>query len=380
MRLDQLASTSLRLWARGLSRRCVRSLTTTNIDLPTATTTQASRSEPTRIHWHSVPLDKGGGGEGIPLPQRPSDLTVRRVWSILREVRASGAAPLHTFALSILAQEARQALALEITPTVEQTTRSIDATATALPDSATQLLFDLRYLNAALAAAAEAPNTTTTTTTSDGTTSLDQLEAELSRLSKRVDPISHTLADKPLGRAVRSSVESLSTLLNPLSVTSSSTPATSATAAATSAPPPPQPQQAGSGDGGGMLRLPPPCARFSLLPVQTPPLHSKRLLGREGASGERPGGSAGSSAAGSDAAKGDAADGEGAGGSIFARVGGVLSSATRGGLKESVLDGLASTSAAAKATALGDKLLGGRWQGRSWEERAFSAVGPLDSA
>lgn len=171
-------------------------------------------------------------------------------------------------------------------------------------------------------------------------------------------------------------------------------PTTTTTAAAA------QPSSAASAAEHPVLRLAPPCARFSLLPVQTPPLHAKRM--RREAGGAGGGGTLSSHSPHTAAAPTkeygtDNADGSGGASAVtavFARVGGVLSdtrgvlseklsSATRsggamGGVLAGRLDGLSSTSLGGAATSLGGAAtsLGGAISSSSLGGRVLGGLRP----
>jgi len=371
-------------------------------------------AECTRLGWQAVPLEGAGGGGGatIPLPQRPSDAVVCMVWEVVRAVRTAGAAPLHPGALTALARAARAACAAALGGAVARAEESTDAAARALSDSVTQLRFDVRYLDAALDLGNTPPAPPSASPPAPASNeppvaSLADLDDALSRLSKRVDPISHTLSQKPLAHAVRASVDSLTTALAPLTTPTAqpppaTTPPTTTTTAAAA-----QPSSAASAAEHPVLRLAPPCARFSLLPVQTPPLHAKRM--RREAGGAGGGGTLSSHSPHTAAAPTkeygtDNADGSGGASAVtavFARVGGVLSdtrgvlsrqhgvlseklsSATRsggamGGVLAGRLDGLSSTSLGGAATSLGGAAtsLGGAISSSSLGGRVLGGLRP----
>ena len=240
----------------------------------TAQITEVAK-EPPRTHWRAVPLESGAASSGatIALPQRPTDLTVGRVWLLLKELRLASAVPLHPTALAVFAQEAKVAIAEDFSNRVVKKVAAACEAASEIPDSLMQLLFDLRYLEHALGASQQPlPSSTFSATatlvasvTGTSEPSLASLQADLAKLAKRIDPIAQTLADKPLGHAVNASLSTLAALLHPLaSVNEQPLPKTHA--------------QISSSDGnGGIFRLPPSCARFSPLPIQTPSLHAKRI-------------------------------------------------------------------------------------------------------
>lgn len=278
-RLQAVAGRALQAWARLLSRRCIRTAAVPSSAAATAATVTAQitevTKEPPRIHWRAVPLESGAASSGaaIALPQRPTDLTVGRVWLLLKELRLASAVPLHPTALAVFAQEAKVAIAEEFSSRAVKKVAAACEAASEIPDSLMQLLFDLRYLEHALGASQQplpsssfsATATFVASATGTSEPSLASLRADLAKLAKRIDPIAHTLAEKPLGHAVNASLSTLATLLHPLaSVNEQPLAKTHA--------------QISSGDGnGGIFRLPPSCARFSPLPIQTPSLHAKRV-------------------------------------------------------------------------------------------------------
>ena len=175
-----------------------------------------------------------------------------------------------------------------------------------------------------------------------------------------MDPIAHTLTEKPLARAVTASVDALVTLLSPLATPPAGTlgkPVRAAPLAGAA-------EAAGgpAGGEGGMLRLPPPCARFSLLPVQTPQL--RHQAAGQAADSALGGGGASNRDDEYDDARAEGGEG-GAGAAVtavFARVGDVLSSVKSGGLGGSVL-----------GSGLGGSVLSGRLDTLSRQLRGSSA-------
>ena len=368
--LEALAQRAISRWARALSGRCLLALPRPAAPPPpcaaaaaaaTATAPAAAPAaapaeacapsipapsaalpcQPGRIDWHAAPLGTSLAPSSvaatpaassaaaaaaaprptIPLPHRPSDLLVRRVTWLLTGLHEAAAVALHPAALATLAQEARRAFAHEMQPVVAA---ALATSAAALPDSAMQLMFDLRYLDAALSAV-HAPAAGGAARPGDdeaGGPTLRSLERSLVKLSEQIDLVAHRVADKPLQRAVQASLTSLGTLASPIR-------------GAPLAPPTAMASMADAAER-GIFRLPaPPCPRFSYLPVKTPPLHATPHAG----------GGATATAGHASAALPRGADADGqanasAVSGMLARVGGVLSSATR-------------------RTALGERMLGG---------------------
>jgi hypothetical protein len=290
-----------------------------------------------------MPLDGGasGGGATIPMPQRPSDLCIGAVQKLVAEVYSAGIAPLYPRALAALAMAARSSFARALAPLADAET-SREEMPSALPETALQLLFDLKYLDAVLPEQAAGATGGAQPTTRTGAASFATLITSLAQLSRQTDPIAHTLIDKPLTLAVAQSVASLGTLTAPLvacrardarephvaaGVRPAATPAVAAT------------------DGGDrcIFKLPAPSARFSHLPIQTPPLRSKHPLrpavssipaigpGPAGASSAAAASSHPDSSAGPSAVSDLVRQGVSQGLGGLARVGGVLSSTGLGG-------------------------------------------------
>ena len=362
--LEAAASQALRGWASSLSLRSIRHLVTTSN--PTVASSSSFSTDPTRVHWHAVPMDTGASSAPgcstpnakIPLPYRPSDQTVRHIWRLLRELRLASAAPLHASALSVLADEANRALVGELSDAVGRATRYVGLHQSGvIPDHVTQLLFDVRYLERTLGTAIREHR---------GQADLDghsftSLQASLTTLSKKVDPICQLLVERPLHNAVDTSVATLGTLFHPVAA----------------APPRSGVHHLASSDiacaavgsravraatqGGGGIRLPVACARFSSLPVQTSALQLANLpteasstdgvtAARESAFAERAGGAA------------DVGDGRSFASGMLSKVGGAFSSARvtgTNGVTGRMTVALAGKLDGLSSTGIGDRVLGG---------------------
>lgn len=103
-----------------------------------------------------------------------------------------------------------------------------------------------------------------------GTGAMRAKQDELKRKSQHADPVNFTLSEKPLRQAAAVAAKSMSTLFAPLGgVAASAQQPKTATSAAT-LPVGTRPAS--------LLQLPPPCARFLYLPVQTTALQSRHSL------------------------------------------------------------------------------------------------------
>jgi len=272
----------------------------------------------TQLTWQPAALYAGGGdaGSSIMLPHQPSEHVLGPLWGLLGRLRACGVGGMQPRLLASVLRHARAAFADGLAATVDA---NAAADAAGRPseqamDVATQVQFDLTYLRAALcertppadhaaalglAAPPAAPTAAATAPT---------LEALARRNSSNLDPISWAVSEAPLQAKAVAALGGVSALLGSLhpeltahmhSGGGGGGPAAAAAAAAA---------------GPATLRLAPPCARFTSLPVQTPQLRTRRAvlaaLGDPGAAG---GGAAGGGGGGSDAL-GDGVGGGGSGG------------------------------------------------------------------
>ena len=198
------------------------------------------------------------------LPHAPSEHVMRAVWGLVSRLRRVGVGGLQPRLLCAVLRHARAAFAVGLRPTVSELRRP------ELADAAMQMQLDLVWLRVALCERHEPEGDATALlglpsprhaagAGADGA-SLEQLADANSGC---LDPISWAVSEAPLQARALASLAASSALLGALNP--DLTTATHAGAAG-AAPP------------AATLRLAPPCARFGTLPLQTPPLRTRRAL------------------------------------------------------------------------------------------------------
>ena len=237
-----------------------------------------------KLGWEAVKLEGSAASEtSVPLPCAPTAAIPRRLFALVSKMRSSGAAALHPASTQALAGQARAEFAAWLAPSVgavvEGTSAGLAGATQHDATVVTQLLFDLLYTRAALGDV-DSPTPTAPLPPSQEP-SLQALQHALTKASQRADPIAHAVTYRPLAAAAHRAAESLSTALYPLALHASCAavpPPARASRSLLLATPASSARAHGQGRGATLMTLPPPCGRFSYLPVQTPSLHSRAAL------------------------------------------------------------------------------------------------------
>ena len=322
--LGAIGASALDAWARSLAAACSTEAASPPVDEGSPSPGEAGATSE-RLGWRAVAL-AGATVAPLPLPQRPSDTCAARVWSLLRALRSSAAAPLHPAMLRAVASHAQSAIALAMEAPVACACAGNSA------DRLMQLALDLGFLEAALGSAAPAGSPAA----APAAPSLASRRQAVSAKLRSLDPIAHAVAERPLAAAAAAAAASLGTLLAPLSAAAEPPPA----AGRLHASAPPAAAAAAAPSAPSLLELPPPCARFAYLPVQTPPLHGRAAaLGGGAAAGGGVPGTPSATAGRHEREATDEATASDRVSSVLSRVGGIVGGAISDRVSASVSSG-----------------------------------------